>query len=143
MSSYCLMRSCETLMWVVEQPLFTCCTMRRFCFSVSVSHFTKKCVRICRPIPSQLPLAVQKASWSYKSLSPCFLQSRIVVHLFRPYLESVWLLFLQNGSRTLRWQGPQSPATLPTSRRPTGTLRQDLQSPMQWGKNVSSHLHQI
>lgn len=75
-----------------------------------------------------------------RAFSPAFFQSRAAVHLFRPHLENMWLLLLQNGSRTLRWLELRLPAMLPTSRRPTGTLRQDLQSPMQWDKNVSSHL---
>lgn len=81
---------------------------------------------------------------SPRAFSPAFFQSRAAVHLFRPHLENMWLLLLQNGSRTLRWLELHLPAMLPTSRRPTGTLRQDLQSPMQWDKNVSSQpLHSL
>lgn len=49
----------------------------------------------------------------------------------------MWVLLLQNGSRTLHWQGHRLPAMLPPSRRPTGTLRPDQQSPARWDKNVS------
>lgn len=76
-------------------------------------------------------------------LAPVPPTSRTAVHLFRPHLENMCLLLLQNGSRTLRWQGPRWPAMLPTTKRPTGTLRQDLQCPMQWDKNVSCHLFRI
>lgn len=78
-----------------------------------------------------------------RAFSPAFFQSRTAVHLFRPHLENMWLFLLQNGSRTLRWLERRLPAMLPTSRRPTETLRQDLQSPVQWGKNVSSQLSKV
>ena len=70
-------------------------------------------------------------------------RSLAAINLFRLHLENVWVLLLQNGSRTQGWQGPPSPATLPTSRRPTGTLRQDLQSLVQWDKNVSSNFYPV
>lgn len=73
-------------------------------------------------------------------LAPVPPTSRTAAHLFRPHLENMCLLLLQSGLRTLHWQGPRWPAMLPTTRRPTGTLRQDLQCPTQWDKNVSCHL---
>lgn len=72
------------------------------------------------------------------SQSPVSSTSRAAVHLFRLNLENVCLLLLQNGSRIRRWQGLLWPAMLPTTRRPTGTLRQDPQCPTQWDKNVRS-----
>lgn len=72
--------------------------------------------------------------------SPLSSTSRAAVHLSRPELENMCLLLLQNGLRTLRWPGHLWPATLPTTRRPTGTLRQDHQCPTRWDKNVGLHL---
>lgn len=57
-----------------------------------------------------------------------------------PYEGLVASSLLQNGSRTRRWQALHSPATLPPSRRPTGTPRLDLQCPTPWDKNVSVRL---
>ena len=62
--------------------------------------------------------------------------SRAAMHLSRPELENISLLLLQNGSRTPHWLVPLWPAMLPTTRRPTGTLRQHPQPPTPWDKNV-------